>query len=120
MGTYKRCRCRDRVRCTHQWYGNYKLPGVPQKRVSLTKWTGDEIGTKGQAEAAFDELKREVRAGTFDECGRSVLAGRRPGGITLSELCAEYHDKYAQHKLARPGAFASRIKPALKTFAATA
>jgi integrase len=116
VGIYKRCRCRDRVRCTHEWYGSFKLPGVPRAKVSLTTWTGDEIDTKGQAEGAFDELKREVRAGTFDKRGRSVLAARRPAGITFSELCAEYHDKYAQHKLARPGAFASRIKPALRTF----
>jgi hypothetical protein len=117
VGIYKRCSCRDRVRCTHEWYASFKLPGVPRAKVSLTKWMGDEVDTKGQAETAFDDLKREVRAGTFDKRGRSVLAARR-GGITFSALCKEYYDKYAAHKLTRPEAFASRIKPALEAFGA--
>jgi len=68
MGIYKRCsqRARERDRCADLWYGSYKLPGRPRAKVSLSKWAGVEITTKGQAQAAFDDLKAAVRAGTFD------------------------------------------------------
>ena len=35
-------------------------------RVSLEKWSNDEIKTKTKAEEVFDDLKKAVRAGTFD------------------------------------------------------
>ena len=78
MAIYKRCahRGRDRDRCAHPWYGGYKLPGEARARVSLTKWNGEDVRTKGQAQAAFDDLKAAIRDGTFNPHGRSVSIRR--------------------------------------------
>jgi integrase len=117
MGIYKRCshRARERDRCADPWYGSYKLPGHPRAKVSLAKWTGEEITTKGQAQAAFDDLKAAVRAGTFDRRGRGVTAVQ-VAGMTFSKLVDEYYDKYARFTLTKPQGFASRVKPAVDAF----
>jgi len=117
VGIYKRCshRGRERDRCTDPWYGSYKLPGHPRAKVSLGKWTGEEIETKGQAQAAFDDLKAAVRAGTFDPRGRGVTAAQA-AGLTFNQLADEYYEKYAQLRLARPTGFGARVKPARDAF----
>src|SRR5206468_3034450 len=110
MAIYKRCahRGRERDRCADPWYGSYKIPGRPRARVSLAKWAGDEIATKGQAVAAFDDLKAAVRAGAFDPRGRGVTA-EQVAGMTFAKLAAEYFEKYAKLKLARPDGFTARV-----------
>jgi len=117
MGIYKRCshRVRERDRCSHPWYASYKLAGCPRAKVALAKWIGEEVVTKGQAQAAFDDLKAAVRAGTFDRRGRGVTAAEA-AGMTLSKLVEEYYDKCARFKLTSPKVFPSRVKPALKAF----
>src|SRR5579864_1833362 len=117
MAIYKRCthRGRERDRCADPWYASYKLPGHPRARVSLAKWTGDDITTKGQAQAAFDDLKAAVRAGKFDPRGRGVTAAQA-AGMTFDQLADEYFEKYASLKLARPEGFAARVKPARTAF----
>lgn len=117
MGIYKRCShgARERDRCADPWYGSYKLPGRPRAKVSLAKWTGEEITTKGQAQTAFDDLKAAVRAGTFDRRGRGVTAAQA-AAMTFSKLVEEYYDKCARFKLTKPKGFASRVKPAVDAF----
>src|SRR3954471_7424851 len=66
MGLYKLCdhKGRARDRCEHAWWAR-----VRHARVSLEKWSNREIRTKTDADIAFDELRRAVRAGTFDKRG---------------------------------------------------
>src|SRR5258708_26466720 len=93
MATYKRCghRGRDRDRCAHPWYGSYKLPGEARARVSLTKWNGEDVRTKGQAQAAFDDLKASIRDGSFNPHGRSVSIRR--DAMTFPQLVDDYQKK---------------------------
>ena len=117
MGIYKRCchRGRERDRCADPWYGSYKLPRRSRAKVSLSKWTGEDITTKGQAQAAFDDLKAAVRTGRFDRRGRGVTAAQA-AAMTFSKLVEEYYDKCARFKLTNPKGFSSRVKPAVEAF----
>jgi hypothetical protein len=65
MGLYKLCehKGRARDRCDHAWWARFR-----DVRVSLEKWSNREIATKTEAEAIFDDLKKAVRAGTFEKC----------------------------------------------------
>ena len=98
MAIYKRCahRGRDRDRCAHPWYGGYKLPGEARARVSLEKWSGADVRTKGQAQAAFDDLKAAIRDGTFNPHGRSVSIRR--DAMTFPQLVDDYQKKYVAAK----------------------
>src|SRR3989442_143672 len=75
MGIYKRCehRGRERDRCAHPWYGTYQLRRQRRVRVSLAKWSGEKVDSKGEAQRVFDDVKAAVRAGTFDPYGRGIV-----------------------------------------------
>jgi integrase len=117
MGIYKRCEHggRDRDRCQHPWYGTYKLPGQARAKVSLAKWTGDEVVTKTQALAAFDDPKQAVRSGTFDPRGRGVIVPK-DAPLTFAQLVDQYEEKYVASKLRTAGEFKYRAKPLLAHF----
>jgi integrase len=117
MAIYKRCahRGRDRDRCAHPWYGGYKLPGEARARVSLEKWSGADVRTKGQAQAAFDDLKAAIRDGTFNPHGRSVSIRR--DAMTFPQLVDDYQKKYVAAKGLRTASeFKYRVKPLLAHF----
>lgn len=118
MAVYKRChhRGRDRDRCPHPWYASYKLAGRPRARVSLEKWAGTPVQTKGEAEAVFDEMKAAIRAGVFDPAGLGVVPTvDRP--MTFSELVVAYEERYVQgRQLKTAGDFKWRMKPLLRRF----
>jgi len=117
MSIYKRCahRGRDRDRCPHPWYGGYKLPGEARARVSLEKWSGADVRTKGQAQAAFDDLKASIRDGTFNPYGRSVSIRR--DAMTFPQLVDDYQKKYVAAKGLRTASeFKYRVKPLLAHF----
>jgi integrase len=118
MGIYKRCehRGRERDRCSHPWYGSFKLPSRPRARVALEKWSGDEVETKGQAQAIFDEIKAAVRAGTFDPRGRGVTVPK-DGPLTFRQLVKVFEERYvAAKQLKTAGDFKWRLKPLLERF----
>ena len=121
MGIYKRCehRSRERDRCAHPWYGTYKLGGRRRARVALEKWSGEEVETKGQAQKVFDELKAEVRAGTFDPAGRGVVTSK-DAPMTFAQLATVYEERYIKGKgLKTAGEFKWRVKPLTKRFGET-
>jgi hypothetical protein len=64
VGLYKLCEHKRRARDgrEHAWSARFR-----HARVSLEKWSNREIRTKTDADIAFDEVRRAVRAGTFDE-----------------------------------------------------
>jgi hypothetical protein len=118
MGIYKRCSHgrRERDRCSDPWYASYKLPGRPRARVALERWSGEEVNTKGQALAIFDQVKAEVRAGTFDPRGRGITA-RDDGAITFAQLAKVFEERYVAAKQLKTGSdFKWRIKPLLERF----
>lgn len=127
-GLFKRCACTDPTRCSHDWYGNFKLTGHPRAKVSLSKWTGDQVRTLGAATAALDDLKAAVRAGTFDKRGRAVTAATGTGGLTFAQLCDQYFTQYAAEKWRRllrldtpeqrRRRYDSQIKPLVQAFGA--
>jgi integrase len=118
MAIYKRCqhRGRERDRCADPWYGTYQLEGHRRVRVSLAKWSGQEIKTKGDAQAAFDDVKAAVRAGTFDPRGRGVvLSSDDP--MTFAQLAKVYEERYVVAKnLKTAGEFKWRVKPLVQRF----
>jgi integrase len=118
MAVYKRChhRGRDRDRCPHPWYASYKVADRARARVSLAKWAGVPVETKGDAEAVFDDMKAALRAGVFDPNGRGIApTPDRP--MTFAELVTAYEERYVQgRRLKTAGDFRWRVKPLIKRF----
>lgn len=116
---YKRCghEGRNADRCKHPWYGSYQLAGRPRVRVALAKWTGRTITTKSEATTAFDELKAQIRANTFNPAGLGLISPAAGTGLTLSGLIASYKKDYVHAKQQRTaGDFEYRVKPLLDFF----
>ena len=118
MGIYKRCRHgrRERDRCSDPWYASFKLAGRERVRVALAKWSGTEVETKGQALAAFDDVKTAVRSGTFDPRGRGVTIPK-DGPITFADLAKLFEERYvAAKQLKTADDFKWRVKPLVERF----
>lgn len=118
MGIYKRCSHgrRERDRCSDPWYASFKVAGRPRVRVALAKWTGTEVETKGQALAAYDDLKAVVRSGTFDARGRGVMTPK-DGPIMFGDLAKLYEERYvAAKQLKTADDFKWRVKPLVERF----
>lgn len=123
MGIYKRCdhKGKDRDRCEHEWYASYLLRGYPRAKVSLSKWTGRTIRTKTEANAAFDDLKADVRAGRFTIAGHNVAQPATPDGpLTFGWLASMFDVHYMKgRRLKTADAYKYRIKPLLDAFGRT-
>src|SRR5262245_40264364 len=112
MGLCKLCehKGRARDRCEHAWWARFR-----QVRVSLEKWSNREIATKTEAEAIFDDLKKAVRAGTFErrrsepECQTTALTFRQ-----FADIYKERH-VFAK-KLAIAKTIDYRLKPVIEYF----
>ena len=78
-------------------------------RVSLEKWSNREIKTKTDADIVFDELRKAVRAGTFDK--RSIDPPREVGPQIFREFAQVYKER---HVLAKGLALARSIDYCLK------
>lgn len=84
--------------------------------MALEKWSGEEVKTKGQALAVFDQIKAEVRAGTFDSRGRGVTVPK-DGPVTFAQLAKVFEERYVLAKgLKTTDDFKWRIKPLLERF----
>ena len=85
VGLYKLCehKGRARDRCVHVWWARFR-----EVRVSLEKWSNREITTKTEAEAIFDDLKKAVRAGTFER--RRADAEHKTTALTFRQFADIY------------------------------
>ena len=112
MGLYKICehKGRARDRCEHAWWGSFR-----GRRVSLARWANCEVRSKAKADAVLDELRKTVRAGTFDE--RGLEPPREASPLTFSNFAEVYKQR---HVLAKGLALAStidyRLKPLIARF----
>ena len=112
MGVYKICEHKGKLRdrCEHAWWGSFR--GI---RVSLSKWTNQEIRSKTEAYAALDLLRTAIRAGTFDP--RGITPVREVSAITFRELAGLYKERHVIAKgLASAKSIDWRLKPLLAWF----
>jgi hypothetical protein len=112
VGLYKRCehKGRSRDRCEHGWWGGFR-----GQRVSLTRWTGRDIRSKAEADAALDELRTAIRGGTFDERGLELLP--KGGPLSFRELATVYKERHViANGLALARTIDYRLKPLLEHF----
>ena len=118
MGIYKRCehRGRERDRCAHPWYGTYQLRGQRRVRVSLARWSGEKVDSKGEAQKVFDDVKAAVRAGTFDPYGRGIVRSADEP-MTFAQLAKVYEERYVNGRnLKTASEFKWRVKPLIERF----
>ncbi len=112
MGLYKLCehKGRARDRCEHAWWARYR-----HVRVSLEKWSNDEIKTKTKAEEVFDDLKKAVRAGCFDK--RRLKQAPETPTLTLRQFAAVYKERHVFAKgLAIGDTIDYRLRPIVDHF----
>jgi integrase len=112
VGLYKLCehKGRTRDRCDHAWWARFR-----HVRVSLEKWSNREIATKTEAEAVFDDLKKAVRAGTYEK--RRAEPERKTTALTFRQFADIYKERpvFAK-KLAIGKTIDYRLKPTIEYF----
>src|SRR2546430_4988145 len=66
-GLRKICDCPRRAwaKCPHPWHFNFCWRGTPY-RFSLSRYAGKEITGKTEAETLGEEIRNQIRAGTFE------------------------------------------------------
>jgi integrase len=112
VGLYKLCehRGRARDRCEHAWWARYR-----HVRVSLEKWSNDEIKTKTKAEEVFDDLKKAVRGGKFDK--RGVEPKQETAPLTFRQFADVYKERHVFAKgLAIGDTIDYRLRPIVDHF----
>jgi len=112
VGLYKICehKGRARDRCGHTWWGSFR-----GRRVSLARWANREVASKAEADTVLDELRKTVRAGTFDERGLEPLPD--PSPLTFSKFAEVYKQRHVLAKgLAIAGTIDYRLKPLIERF----
>lgn len=84
-------------------------------RVSLEKWSNQEIKSKTKAEEVFDDLKDAVRAGTFDK--RGIEPPREAAPLTFLQLANVYKERHVFAKgLAIGKTIDYRLRPLIEHF----
>jgi integrase len=112
MGLYKLCdhKGRARDRCDHAWWGGYR-----GRRVSLPRWANRTIHNKDEAMAVLEELRKAIRAGTFD--GRGLDPPKEGAALTFAQLAEKYRERHVVAKgLALARTIDYRLKPLLARF----
>jgi integrase len=112
VGLYKLCghKGRPRDRCEHAWWARFR-----DVRVSLQKWSNREISTKTEAEAIFDDLKKAVRAGTFEK--RRAESARKTTALTFRQFADIYKERHVfAKKLAIGKTIDYRLRPIVEDF----
>ncbi len=112
MGLYKLCdhQGRARDRCEHAWWARSR-----HVRISLNKWANRELKTKTEAEAVLDDLRKAVRAGTYDT--RGIEPPRVGAPLTFRQLAEIYRERHVEaRKLALAKTIDYRLKPLLRAF----
>lgn len=104
-GIKKRCTCGKRQwpKCSHPWWFSFHWRDV-EHRYSLDKLTKargiDAPVTKGEAMTLRDQLRNEIRAGTFQlEPAAAVTADKR---LTLGDVCDDYLKRFVAKPNRRP------------------
>ncbi len=62
MGAFKRCRCKDKDRCNHEWQLRTRWRGS-LVRISAREFAGKEVRTKREANDLYRPLRDAVRQG---------------------------------------------------------
>jgi integrase len=84
-------------------------------RVSLEKWSNREITSKTEADAVFDDLRKAIRAGTFDRRGAEPSPEVSPQ--TFRQFAEVYKERHVQAKgLALAKTIDYRLKPLIEGF----
>jgi len=112
VGLYKLCehKGRARDRCDHAWWARFR-----HVRVSLEKWSNREITTKTEAAAVLDDLKKGVRAGTFEK--RRAEPEPKTTALTFEQFADIYKERHVfAKKLAIGKTIDYRLKPILEYF----
>jgi integrase len=112
VGLYKLCehKGRARDRCEHAWWARFR-----HVRVSLEKWANREIKSKTEADTAFDDLKKAIRAGTFDK--RGIDPPRDVSPQTFRQLAEIYKERHVfAKKLAIGRTIDWRLRPLIERF----
>ncbi len=112
MGLYKLCehKGRARDRCPHPWWGGYR-----GHRVSLSRWANREILGKDDAASLLEQLRKAVRAGTFDD--RGLEPPKESASLTFAELAEKYKQRHVIAKgLALAKVIDYRLKPLVERF----
>ena len=113
MGLFKRCEHsgRNRDRCIHAWWGAFQHRGRLY-RVSLVKWTNEDIKTKQQAQAIYDRFRQAVREGRV-----SAEEDRRERSLTFNQLADLYVERYVKPRALRTAySIEYRLKPLREFF----
>jgi hypothetical protein len=78
--------------------------------VSLEKWSNREIATKTEAEAIFDDLKKAIRAGTFEK--RRAEPECQAEALTFQQFADIYKERHVfAKKLAISKTIDYRLRP---------
>jgi hypothetical protein len=95
LGLYKICghRGRARDRCQHAWWGSFQYKGTLH-RCSLARWANEEIQTKQHADAVYERMRADVRAGRFNPIGNIP----EQGPLTFERFADVYIEKYVRAK----------------------
>lgn len=105
-GLRKICGCKPAAwaKCSHGWHFAFKWAGV-HHRYSLDRILPKAIRLKSDAEAAANNLRAAIQAGTFKAPGSAPAVVVETGPVlptlTLSQLLDRYRDDYIAVK--RPG-----------------
>jgi len=112
MGLYKLCEHtgRARDRCEHAWWGGYR-----RQRVSLSRWANRTISSKDDAASVLEQLRKAVRAGTFDE--RGLEPPKESSPLTFRQFAQRYTERHVIAKgLALAKTIDYRLKPLIERF----
>ena len=112
MGLFKRCKHkgRNQDRCDHAWWGSFQHEGMLH-RVSLSKWTNEDIHSKQQAQAIYDRFRQAVREGRV-----SPEEDRRDALLTFDKLADLHIERHVKPRGLKTGdSIEWRLKP-LRSF----
>ena len=115
MGLYKLCEHtgRARDRCEHAWWGGYR-----RQRVSLSRWANRTISSKDDAASVLEQLRKAVRAGTFDE--RGLEPPKESSPLTFRQFAQRHTERHVIAKgLALAKTIDYRLKPLIERFGDT-
>lgn len=89
-GLRKVCDCSRKQwsKCAHPWHFSFQWKGV-HRRFSLDRLLDKTFESKGEAEAAADQLRSEIRSGTFHGAGEPQPAREAVSVRRLLELYGE-------------------------------
>jgi integrase len=112
MGLYKLCSHKGRLRdrCEHPWWGSFR-----GTRASLSRWANRDITSKTAALAVLDDLRKAIRAGTFD--AQPAKPEPAPGAITFRHVAEIYKVRHVIAKrLTRAKTIDYQLRPLLVRF----